>query len=103
MFLAVRYLVAKRGEGQPLDSVARFHRRNGARVERLNWLGDLSDNGMALSCGLMVNYRDVVDEIEANHEAYMNDGKISLCQEMRALLRSARDASGSRLRLLGLG
>src|SRR3546814_19399289 len=78
-------------------------RSNGARGERLNWLGDLSDNGMALSCGLMVNYRYVVDEIEANHEAYMNDGKISLGQEMRALLRSARDASGSRLRLLGLG
>ncbi|HEY9548894.1 MAG TPA: malonyl-CoA decarboxylase [Kiloniellaceae bacterium] len=103
MVLAARYLVAKRGDGQPLDSVARFHLRNGARVERLNWLGDLSDNGMALSCGLMVNYRYVVDEIEANHEAYMNDGKISLGQEMRALLRSARDASGSRLRLLGLG
>ena len=103
MLLAARYLVAKRGDGQPLDSVARFHLRNGARLERLNWLGDLSDNGMAQSCGLMVNYRYVVDEIEANHEAYMKDGLISLGQEMRGLLRSARDASGSRLRMLGIG
>jgi malonyl-CoA decarboxylase len=103
MLLAARYLVAKRGDGQPLDSVARFHLRNGARLERLNWLGDLSDNGMAQSCGLMVNYRYVVDEIEANHEAYMKDGHISLGQEMRGLLRSARDASGSRLRMLGIG
>jgi malonyl-CoA decarboxylase len=103
MLLAARYLVAKRGDGQPLDPVARFHLRNGARLERLNWLGDLSDNGMAQSCGLMVNYRYVVDEIEANHEAYMKDGHISLGQEMRGLLRSARDASGSRLRMLGIG
>jgi len=103
MLLAARYLIAKRGDGQPLDSVARFHLRNGARLERLNWLGDLSDNGMAQSCGLMVNYRYVVDEIEANHEAYMKDGHITLGQEMRGLLRSARDASGSRLRMLGIG
>jgi len=103
MLLAARYLVAKRGDGQPIDPVARFHLRNGARLERLNWLGDLSDNGMAQSCGLMVNYRYVVDEIEANHEAYMKDGHISLGQEMRGLLRSARDASGSRLRMLGIG
>lgn len=103
MQLAARYLVTKRDDGQPLDPVARFHLRNGARLERLNWLGDLSDNGMAQSCGLMVNYRYEVDEIEANHEAYMQDGAIALGPEMRSLLRSARDASGGRLRLLGIG
>src|SRR3546814_17263064 len=74
MLLAARYLMAKRDDGQPLDAVARFHLRNGARLERLNWLGDLSDNGMVQSCGLMVNYRYVVDEIETNHEAYMKAG-----------------------------
>jgi malonyl-CoA decarboxylase len=103
MVLAARYLVSKRGDGQPLDSVARFHLRNGARLERLNWLGDASGNGLAQSSGMMVNYRYVVDEIEANHETYMNDGHVSLGQEMRGLLRSARDSSGARLRLLGIG
>src|SRR5690606_18467873 len=103
MQLAARYLVTKRDDGQPLDPVARFHLRNGARLERLNWLGDLSDNGMAQSCGLMVNYRYEVDEIEANHEAYMQDGAIALGPEMRSLVRSARDSSGGRLRLLGIG
>jgi malonyl-CoA decarboxylase len=102
MLLAARYLVTKRSDGQPLDAVARFHLRNGARLERLNWLGDLSDNGMAQSCGLMVNYRYVVDEIESNHEAYMKDGHIALGAEMRSLLRSARDAAGGRLRLLSI-
>jgi malonyl-CoA decarboxylase len=101
--LAARYLVSKRDDGQPLDPVARFHLRNGARLERLNWLGDASGNGLAQSCGLMVNYRYVVDEIEANHESYMKDGEISLGPDMRSLLRSARDAAGSRLRLLGIG
>jgi hypothetical protein len=33
----------------------------------------------------------------------MNDGHVSLGQEMRGLLRSARDSSGARLRLLGIG
>jgi malonyl-CoA decarboxylase len=103
MVLGARYLVSKRGDGQPLDSVARFHLRNGARLERLNWLGDASGNGLAQSSGMMVNYRYVVDEIEANHEAYMKDGHVSLGQEMRGLLRSARDSSGARLRLLGIG
>jgi len=99
MGLAARYLVSKRSDGQPLDSVARFHLRNGARLERLNWLGDASANGMAQSCGLMVNYRYVVDEIEANHEAYMKDGRIALGADMRSLLRNQRDASGARLKL----
>ncbi|MGD1878274.1 MAG: malonyl-CoA decarboxylase [Kiloniellaceae bacterium] len=103
MVLAARYLVSKRDDGQPLDAVARFHLRNGARLERLNWLGDASANGMAQSCGLMVNYRYVVDEIEGNHEAYMKDGHIALGQEMRGLLRNLRDASGARMRLLGIG
>ncbi|MGF1592906.1 MAG: malonyl-CoA decarboxylase [Kiloniellaceae bacterium] len=97
--LAARYLATKRDDGQPLDPVARFHLRNGARIERLNWLGDASGNGMAQSCGLMVNYRYVVDEIEANHEGYMKDGQIALGPEMRGLLRSLRDASGARLRV----
>src|SRR3546814_4149530 len=84
MLLAARYLMAKRDDGQPLDAVARFHLRNGARLERLNWLGDLSDNGMVQSCGLMVNYRYVVDEIETNHEAYRSEEHTS---ELQSLMR----------------
>ena len=39
-----------------LDSVARFHLANGARLERLNWMGDPSKAGIRRSLGLMVNY-----------------------------------------------
>ena len=101
--LAARYLTSKRKDGQPLDSVARFHLRNGARLERLNWLGDTSANGMAWSAGLMVNYRYLVDDVEANHEAYMKDGRIIVGPEMRSLLKGGRDSAGSPLRNLGLG
>ncbi len=101
--LAARYLLSKRDDGQPVDAVARFHLRNGARLERLNWLGDTSANGLARSAGLMVNYRYVVDEIEANHEAYMKDGRIAVGHEMRGFLRVARDSTASPLRRLGIG
>ncbi len=103
MVLAARYLTAKRDDGQPLDPVARFHLRNGARLERLNWLGDTSANGMAASAGLMVNYRYLVDEIEANHEAYMKDGRIALGSEMRGLVKAGREIGRSPRGLLGIG
>ena len=50
--------------------MARFHLGNGARLERLNFLGDVSANGMRQSHGLMVNYLYDLDRIEANHEAF---------------------------------
>ncbi len=37
------YLRARSSRGTPLDSVARFHLGNGARLERLNFLADTSD------------------------------------------------------------
>ncbi|MGP0058188.1 MAG: malonyl-CoA decarboxylase, partial [Beijerinckiaceae bacterium] len=36
------FLKAKRQDGRPVDPVARFHLGNGARLERIDWLGDLS-------------------------------------------------------------
>ncbi len=71
-----RYLLgAKRGE-RARDRVAHFHLSNGARVERLNWLGDTSSKGLGQSAGIMVNYRYKLDDIEANHEAYTGDGRV---------------------------
>jgi malonyl-CoA decarboxylase len=51
---------------RPLDSVARFHLSNGARVERLNWAGDLSPKGMSQSFGLMVNYLYDLKSLDKN-------------------------------------
>jgi hypothetical protein len=54
--LCAYYLVEVTRDGEPDDSVARFHLRNGARLERINWLGNPSPAGLRQSAGLMVNY-----------------------------------------------
>ncbi len=64
------FLRARNSRGLPVDAVARFHLGNGARLERIDWLGDTSERAMAQSYGLMVNYLYDLDYIEQNHEAY---------------------------------
>jgi malonyl-CoA decarboxylase len=64
------YVRGRNRRGLPLDSVARFHLGNGARLERLDWLGDTSERALQQSFGLMVNYLYDIDYIERNHEAY---------------------------------
>lgn len=84
------FLVAKSADGRPVDPVARFHLGNGARLERINWLGDTSEKGLGEAHGLMVNYRYDPREIEKNHEAYANEGTVSASRQVRALLRTAK-------------
>jgi malonyl-CoA decarboxylase len=67
--------------------VAHFHLSNGARVERLNWLGDLSAKGLTQSAGIMVNYLYRLDHIEANHEAYRGEGMVAASSAVRNLAR----------------
>lgn len=99
--LMAKYFTVKRDDGQPIDPVARFHLRNGARLERINWLADVSPKGLKQAAGMMVNYRYVPDELERNHEAYVSKGLVTMSGEVRGLVRKARDG-GSTLRRLGL-
>ena len=71
-----QYLVGARRGTLPLDPVARFHLRNGARVERLNWQGDTSDKGTRESHTLLVNYLYSGQDLEANHDALVLDGVV---------------------------
>jgi malonyl-CoA decarboxylase len=88
MQLCARYLSqAKRGKS-PLDPTARFHLGNGARLERLNWLGDTSAKGLRQAGGMMVNYAYHLDNIERNHEALVNDGKIAVSRSVQQLAGS---------------
>lgn len=84
---ATYYLKAKTKNGQPLDPVARFHLGNGARLERLNWLGDTSPKGLQEAAGLMVNYLYDLNTIEANHEAYANQGAVAASPSVERQLR----------------
>ncbi|MBC5810425.1 MAG: malonyl-CoA decarboxylase [Candidatus Eremiobacteraeota bacterium] len=83
-------LEAKGGDGGARDPVARFHLSNGARLERLNWQGDLSAKGLRDSAGLMVNYLYRSDEIDPNHEAYVTRGQIATSKNVRELLKPPR-------------
>jgi malonyl-CoA decarboxylase len=89
MRLCARYLLReRRRSGRALDPVAHFHLSNGARIERVNWLGDLSPKGMQQSAGMMVNYLYRLSDIEANHEAYRGEGEVAAAPAVRNLLRT---------------
>lgn len=85
--LCARYLCQEKRGRQALDRVGHFHLSNGARVERINWLGDTSDAGFERSYGLMVNYRYKLDEIDDNHEAYHGNGTVKTAGAVKKLLR----------------
>ena len=91
---AYYFLKARNVRGRPVDSVARFHLGNGARLERIDWLGDTSPKALRESAGLMVNYLYRLDDIERNHEAYANNSQIAASGAVKKLLRN----EGRRLR-----
>ena len=72
---ATYFLTAKRGE-EPADPVARFHLGNGARLERINWLGDTSQAGIDRSASLTANYLYRLSDIERNHRAYIKERRV---------------------------
>lgn len=90
MRLCARYLsltgAKSDGRVRALDPVAHFHLSNGARIERLNWRGDVSEKGFAQSGGLMVNYLYKLSDIERNHEDYTGKGQIRLSKAISGLL-----------------
>lgn len=88
MALCARYLAKEKdSRDRPLDPVARFHLNNGARIERLNWLGDRSASGLRQSAGMMVNYLYNLDHIERNHEAYRGEGRIAAASSVTRLAK----------------
>jgi malonyl-CoA decarboxylase len=74
--LCAWYLLNAKQGAEPYDPVARFHLGNGAALERVNWLGDTSAQGMARSAGMMVNYVYRLEDVERNHERYFSDGAV---------------------------
>ena len=84
--LAAHYLLnAKHHRGQPYDPVARFHLNNGALVGAVHANADKSKNGMAQSCGVMVNYRYDLSRISENHEAFANQQTVIAEKSVKTL------------------
>jgi len=79
------YYLAMHSPSPGGDPVARFHLDNGARLERLHALADLSTKGVKQSFGLMVNYLYDLDKIETHHEKFVN-GEVAHSRAIAALL-----------------
>jgi malonyl-CoA decarboxylase len=67
------------------DPVARFHLDNGARLERLNPLADLSPKGAKQSFGMMVNYLYDLEKVESHHEKFTH-GETAYSRALASLL-----------------
>ena len=87
--LCAHYLLYAKQGREPMDPVQRFHLGNGARLEKLNWLSDVSSTGMRRSVGLMANYVYRIDEVERNHEAYAKEGRIAVARRFEVLARES--------------
>jgi malonyl-CoA decarboxylase len=93
--LCAYYLMyAKRGRA-PLDPVARFHLANGARLERLNWMGDTSPAGLTRSLGFTVNYVYRLADVERNHGTYAKTYTILASSTFQRLAKMGRRSSES--------
>jgi malonyl-CoA decarboxylase len=84
--LCARYLT--RRPSIRIDPVARFHLGSGARLERINWLGNTAQRAIQESFGIMVNYLYDHDSIETNHEAFVRDSTIVRSPDVDALLHN---------------
>ncbi len=83
-------LSARTGPGKIIDPVARFHLNNGASLERINWLGDISPRGLTQAAGFMVNYNYDLARIEKNHDAFAREAQVVASRAVRKLLRPPR-------------
>lgn len=87
MSLCARYLVHEKRAERALDPVARFHLANGARLERLNWKGDPSEDGLRQSFGITANYQYRIAQLETNHEVYVAEGRVMTSASVARLAR----------------
>jgi len=94
--LCAAYLLSAKRGAEPADPVARFHLGNGARLERLNWLGDTSAAGIDRSAGLTANYLYRLSDIEPNHQAYVTAHRVIASRRIEKLAKTARATRSSR-------
>lgn len=84
--LCARYLLKEKSGGLPADPVALFHLTNGARVDRIFWMADASERGVAQSYGMMVSYRYDLVEVDRNHDEFLGSGQVAASRKVLRLL-----------------
>lgn len=87
--LCAYYLTHARKGNLPFDPVARFHLANGARLDRLNWLADVSEAGIRRSFGVMANYVYDLDDLERNHESFAREYHVVASRDIERLARQS--------------
>src|SRR6266550_983228 len=92
MRLCALYLTRQPSPGSRIDPVARFHLGNGARLERIDWLGNAAPRAIQESFGIMVNYLYEHESIEDNHEVFVRDGTIVRSPDVDALIEPMQGA-----------
>lgn len=80
---ATTYLCSRSEAGTAIDSVARFHLGNGARIVGVHPFADRSERALTNSAGVMVNYRYDLDQLAANQLAYRTGGTIAIDRALR--------------------
>lgn len=81
--LVLIYLTQARYKDGVYDPVAMFHLSNGAILEKINPFANVTDYGMRASYGCMVNYLYDPEQVEANHERFVNEGIIAMSKELQ--------------------
>lgn len=81
---AAQYLGCTKEGDLVLDSVARFHLGNGARIERINFYADPSAKGLRQSHGMMVNYLYDLKRID-KHRKQLESGEVPASSQVEDL------------------
>jgi len=85
--LVAYYLINEKDlNGFPVADVTRFHLRNGASINDIVINADISDAGFKRSFGVMVNYLYELNDIEKNHEDFINNKKVIFSREIKKIL-----------------
>jgi malonyl-CoA decarboxylase len=85
--IVAHYLInEKNHKGLPINEVSRFHLGNGAIVDDIVINANISEVGFKRSFGIMVNYLYQLENIEKNHEDYINNKKVIFSDRLKKYL-----------------
>ena len=85
--LVLHYLMnEKNKKSLPINDVCRFHLGNGAIIDDIVINANISEVGFERSFGVMVNYLYELNNIEKNHEEYINYKKIIISNKLKKIL-----------------
>ena len=85
--LVAYYLIKEKdSKGFPVGDVTRFHLRNGAMINDIVVNANISEAGFKRSFGIMVNYLYELNNIEKNHEEFVNKKEVIYSSKLKKFL-----------------